>query len=134
MLNDYLPQMAPEYRSRRPLSQHANFAERVERLVMEECGVTVEEFWSKKKLRHIAWARFLVWAMLFQRDGFRTLEWIGKRYGRDHSTIHSGIQIVKTTPALFAVYDDLLFILGAELEMKAFGQGKDMPNDNSTSS
>ena len=65
-------------------------------VVEEVCrlrAVTFEELYSRSRTKNVSFARAeLWWRLRSHRDTNFSLKEIGTFFGRDHSTIHSGIQ------------------------------------------
>lgn len=55
-------------------------------------GVEPAEFFSSRKFRRIAWARFHVWHTLKNSEKAWPYPWIARRFGVDHTSVMHGVR------------------------------------------
>lgn len=72
--------------------------QKVERAIAQAAGVTVKEIYGRSRLQAIVDARHAIWFVLHKQMGY-TSAYLGRIYGRDHTTILSGVRSIRERAA-----------------------------------
>lgn len=92
-------EQASGHRGRHPFRPHLGDEDRIRRIedfVVANYGVTLTKLRGKTKPRGVAVARQILYFLIRKRLGWSFPE-IGRRYGRDHSTVIHGVQRMEAT-------------------------------------
>lgn len=114
------------------LGHHQSYAERVEKVVYFVFGSKREDFRVHSRARQYAHPRFVLFSILWQEEGIRSLSWLARRYNLDHKSVYEGIKRVKTLPDLMSKEITVMCLLERQLEVELYG--KTVSDDRESSS
>jgi chromosomal replication initiation ATPase DnaA len=89
--------------------------------VAEVFGIKLEELFVRSRAIRYSHPRFVLWSILWQPYGHRSLRWLCDRYGyRHYGVLHALDQVEKST-ALKAKQITIMELLVTQLEVEMFG-------------
>lgn len=108
----------PKGEEEKPMDLPKIWLEELTLLVCDYVGKTPAEVWSHRRMKEVAQARFLIWALARQFCFQHSLPSIGRFCGRDHSTVLHGSREGKKLPA----YPDLARQVQSILDARTLGE------------
>lgn len=105
---------------------NSKYADRVEKIVCEVCGVNSAELRIRCRQRRLARARFLLFSILYQRGRTytrRTMGWLANRYHTDPWSVQHGLKVVAADEDLQRKEITIMALLERQLSLELFGPG-----------
>lgn len=95
----------------------------LEEAVCKISGVALDDLYSRKRDREYSEARMAVWLVAHETMGY-SYPYIGRIYGRDHTTIVSGVKKLKNGKAKEVVYAMVQKLCPEVMQKDNFGNAK----------
>lgn len=80
--------------------------QKIEKIVTRAANISISDLYSRKRSQHYCIARFIVWFFSYHGLGY-SLPYLGKLYGRNHTTILSGINRIASDDKIMKTMRDL---------------------------
>ena len=90
--------------------------QRIENAIAEAANITVEDLYSRDRSRGVADARHAVWYIAHKHMHYSS-PFIGKLYGRDHTTILNGVNRMMKCKASQAILEGIRKVCPDALEI-----------------
>lgn len=101
---------------------HDSYALRVEKIVEDVMSVKIEHLKLRSRKRVLAHARYVLFAILWQKRGHRSTGWLSLRYNIDPWSVFHGINRVHEDDELRRKYITVMTILERQLTLELFGE------------
>lgn len=103
---------------------HKAYADRVEKIACEVCGVSSISLRVRSRLRKISHARFILFYILYQPGKSydrRSHGWLARRYNTDPWSVQHGLKKVSEDENLKRRAITVMALLEKQLELELFG-------------
>lgn len=99
--------------------------DKIDKVVCEMSGITLHALYSDRRDQIYSKPRTIIWIILHDILGY-TYNYIGRHYGRDHSTIIQMVKKSRSNPAYHDIIEEIISKLP-----KIFHEGKRYTKSNS---